>query len=157
MNDPQVVSIQVGSPRLGWLQPNGCSEMPPRGKRIMGCCVATGRNFNFVSCRDAGSMRPPRWKLGHDNLLCFFFQSATRGSEVLCCTCPWIESSLSQHMAFISKHVGPLCRRARSVLQCFICGCQEHEFSNSRHNNERMLYIGHTSTHMLRKEDLPEF
>ena len=106
----------------------------------------------------------------HGTLCCYGWQLQIRlvpGSEVLCCTCPWIEGSLSQHMAFISNHVRPLCRRARSLLKCFICGCQEHEFSNS-HNNERMLYIGHTllkpkmlksekRDFMLSKEDLPEF
>ena len=115
------------------MAPNqGCSEMPLVGNKIvMGCCLATGRNFSFVSCRDAGSKRPPRWKLGHDNLLCFFFQSSTRGSEV------------SKALATDGFHL-PLCRKARSVFHCFICGCQEHEFSNNRHNNERMLCIGHT-------------
>ena len=121
MNDLQVVSIQVGSPRLGWLQPNGCSEIPPRGNRIvMGCCVATGRNFNFLSCRDAGSKRPPRWKLGHDNLLCFFFQSATRGSEVLCCTCPWIEGSRNRWLSSGSTS-DPRVGEHVPVFHFFIC------------------------------------
>ena len=145
MNDLQVVSTRVGSPRLGWLQPKGCSEMPLREQQD--ChgtlrCYGWQLQFRVVpGCGIEASTTVEVWAM---TISCVsLFHSATRGSEVLCCTCPWIESSLSQHMAFISKHVGPLCRRARSLLKCFICGCQEHEFSNS-HNNERMLYIGHT-------------